>query len=245
MEKVGIPLLYLSHLLRQLGNNQPPEKERVCRRFWIALLLADLLQEMPVAEIHEKYGIALGDIQGLQERACRSAGMLAVFCERMQWHGMHVLMTAFQARVLHGVKPEILTLMEIPFVKSYTARLLYSAGLKNPEAVAVGGVKRVFDALCVGKINKKTRPAAPQSLTAQQQQQQSWQEDAEKGQMQQQAGRIVRAANEMLRKRAEALREEAAAMLQMTDNNNNDGDDKIQQNTTTTTSTTTNNNTPF
>lgn len=35
-----------------------------------------------------------------------------------------------QSRVLHGVRPEILALSEIPFVKAYTARLLYRAGLR-------------------------------------------------------------------------------------------------------------------
>lgn len=32
--------------------------------------------------------------------------------------------------MLHGVRPEILALSEIPFVKAYTARLLYRAGLR-------------------------------------------------------------------------------------------------------------------
>jgi hypothetical protein len=35
-----------------------------------------------------------------------------------------------QGRVLHGVRPEILALTEVPFVKAYTARLLYRAGLR-------------------------------------------------------------------------------------------------------------------
>lgn len=46
----------------------------------------------------------------------------------------HPLHPAFlptpQSRVLHGVRPEILALSEIPFVKAYTARLLYRAGLR-------------------------------------------------------------------------------------------------------------------
>lgn len=38
--------------------------------------------------------------------------------------------------MLHGVRPEILALSEIPGVKAYTARQLYRAGLRTPEAVA-------------------------------------------------------------------------------------------------------------
>lgn len=38
--------------------------------------------------------------------------------------------------MLHGVRQEILALSEIPFVKAHTARLLYKAGLRTPDAVA-------------------------------------------------------------------------------------------------------------
>ena len=50
-----------------------------------------------------------------------------------------------QGRVLHGVRPEILALSEIPFVKAYTARLLYRAGLR---CVGVPG-RRPLRGLCV------------------------------------------------------------------------------------------------
>lgn len=41
-----------------------------------------------------------------------------------------------QSRVLHGVRPEILALSEIPFVKAFTARALYRAGLRCAGAAA-------------------------------------------------------------------------------------------------------------
>ena len=47
-----------------------------------------------------------------------------------------------QSRVLHGVRPEILALSEIPYVRAYTARLLYKAGFRTPEAVAAVTVGR-------------------------------------------------------------------------------------------------------
>ena len=58
-----------------------------------------------------------------------------------------------QSRVLHGVRPEILALSEIPFVKAYTARLLYRAGLRTPEAVAaVTGVDQLVSVLSAGQV---------------------------------------------------------------------------------------------
>lgn len=56
-----------------------------------------------------------------------------------------------QSRVLHGVRQEILALSEIPFVKSHTARLLYKAGLRTPEAVAaVPSVDHILSILNAG-----------------------------------------------------------------------------------------------
>jgi hypothetical protein len=40
----------------------------VCR-FWAALILNDLIQEMPVSAVAEKYGLPRGQLQGLQDRA--------------------------------------------------------------------------------------------------------------------------------------------------------------------------------
>ena len=36
----------------------------------------------------------------------------------------------------YGVRPEIVSLTEIPHVKGHRARLMYKAGLRTPEAVA-------------------------------------------------------------------------------------------------------------
>ena len=40
----------------------------VCR-FWAALILNDLIQEMPVSDVATKYGLPRGQLQGLQDRA--------------------------------------------------------------------------------------------------------------------------------------------------------------------------------
>ncbi len=53
-----------------------------------------------------------------------------------------------QSRVLHGVRPEILALSEIPFVKAYTARLLYRAGLRCATRVVLTVLGSVLGADC-------------------------------------------------------------------------------------------------
>jgi len=62
-----------------------------------------------------------------------------------------LLAPSLQSRVLHGVRQEILALSEIPFVKSHTARLLYKAGLRTPDAVAaVTSVDQIVAILSAG-----------------------------------------------------------------------------------------------
>ncbi|KAL4522889.1 hypothetical protein Ndes2526A_g07618 [Nannochloris sp. 'desiccata'] len=125
------------------------EQDRICQRFGTALLLSDILQEMSSQDIHAKYGLDRAVVLGLRDRACRYAGMLAVFCERLGWHDVELLVSKFQARVLYGVRPEVVCLMEIDHVQAATARMLYKAGLRTPEAVAaVADVQRVIFCSC-------------------------------------------------------------------------------------------------
>ncbi|KAL6774134.1 POLQ1 [Auxenochlorella protothecoides x Auxenochlorella symbiontica] len=128
-----------AHGYHQRSSGKPEEmtdSERVGRRFWAALILRDVLAEVDLQEISRKFGAAQGAIQGLQERSSRFASMLAAFCERLQWQDLEMLVSKFQARVLQGVRPELLALTEIPFVRNYTARKLYSAGLRSPDSIA-------------------------------------------------------------------------------------------------------------
>ena len=91
-----------------------------------------------------------GPLQGLQERAGRSAGMISSFCERLGWSDMELLVAKFSNRVYYGVKQEIVALTEIPYVKGYRARVLYKAGLRTPEAVAACEVEKLVEILVSG-----------------------------------------------------------------------------------------------
>ena len=113
-------------------------QERICKRFWTALILQDVINETPWKTIEAKYGstVERGLVEGIQDRASRYAGMLATFCAKSGWHKLELLIREFQRRVLHGVKPEMMDLMEVPGVKPHIARLLFDAGLKTPEILA-------------------------------------------------------------------------------------------------------------
>ncbi|GFR45961.1 hypothetical protein Agub_g7430, partial [Astrephomene gubernaculifera] len=128
------------------------EKERIARRFFAAMVLNDLIQEVPLKEVAEKYGLGKekGPLEGLQERAGRFSAMVAAFCERLGWADLEVIIAKFQSRVWYGVRPEVVALTEIPYVKGHRARLLYKAGLRTPEVVAGCDLERLLEILSAG-----------------------------------------------------------------------------------------------
>ncbi|GAV78351.1 DEAD domain-containing protein/Helicase_C domain-containing protein/DNA_pol_A domain-containing protein, partial [Cephalotus follicularis] len=120
---------------------------RVCKRFYVALILSRLVQEAPVAEVCEAFKVARGMVQALQENAGRFASMVSVFCERLGWHDLEGLVGKFQNRVSFGVRAEIVELTTIPYVKGSRARALYKAGLRTPLAIAEASTEEIVKAL--------------------------------------------------------------------------------------------------
>ncbi|KAL8244776.1 hypothetical protein R6Q59_011034 [Mikania micrantha] len=120
---------------------------RVCKRFYVALILSRLVQEVPVAEVCEAFKVARGMVQSLQENAGRFASMVAVFCERLGWHDLESLFAKFQNRVSFGVRAEIAELTTIPYIKGARARALYKAGFRTPQAIAEASVLEIAKAI--------------------------------------------------------------------------------------------------
>ncbi|EXC32791.1 DNA polymerase theta [Morus notabilis] len=120
---------------------------RVCKRFYVALILSRLVQEALVAEVCEAFNVARGKVQALQENAGRFASMVSVFCERLGWHDLEGLVAKFQNRVSFGVRSEIVELTTIPYVKGSRARALYKAGLRTPLSIAEASIPEIVKAL--------------------------------------------------------------------------------------------------
>ncbi|KAL0330327.1 UNVERIFIED_CONTAM: Helicase and polymerase-containing protein TEBICHI [Sesamum radiatum] len=120
---------------------------RVCKRFYVALILSRLVQEIPVGEVCEGFKVARGMVQALQENAGRFASMVSVFCERLGWNDLESLVGKFQNRVSFGVRAEIVELTSIPYIKGSRARALYKAGLRTPQAIAEASIPEIAKAL--------------------------------------------------------------------------------------------------
>ncbi|RZC75410.1 hypothetical protein C5167_050892 [Papaver somniferum] len=131
------------------GTNKLSDEQtlRVCRRFYVALMLSRLVQEAPVGDVCEAYRVARGMVQSLQENAGRFASMVTLFCERLGWHDLEGLVSKFQNRVSFGVRAEIVELTNIPYVKGSRARALYKAGLRTPQAIAEASIPEIVKAL--------------------------------------------------------------------------------------------------
>ncbi|CAM8913302.1 unnamed protein product [Rhodiola kirilowii] len=120
---------------------------RVCKRFYVALMLSRLVQETPVTEVCEAFKVVRGMVQALQENAGRFASMVSVFCERLGWNDFEGLVAKFQNRVCFGVRAEIVELTNIQYVKGSRARALYTAGFRTPQAIAEASVHDLVKAL--------------------------------------------------------------------------------------------------
>ncbi|WVZ89441.1 hypothetical protein U9M48_035849 [Paspalum notatum var. saurae] len=139
----------LNKLQVQTGGNSLINEHtlRVSKRFYVALMLSRLAQEIPVADVCEAFKVARGMIQALQENAGRFASMVSAFCQRLGWHDLEGLVAKFQNRVSFGVRAEIAELTSIPFVKGSRARALYKSGLRTPVAIAEASVPEIAKAL--------------------------------------------------------------------------------------------------
>ncbi|KAL0632288.1 hypothetical protein Q9L58_008851 [Maublancomyces gigas] len=123
------------------------EKARVYRRFYVSLMLRELINERPVHVVAANYDIARGFIQQLSSTCRGFATTSATFCKVMGWTGLAVLLEHYSWRLDLGVKDDLMELARIPFVKSYTARVFYENGLKTIEAVAAADVSVLRKAL--------------------------------------------------------------------------------------------------
>ena len=108
----------------------------VHQRFYTALALHDLVHEVPILEVAAKYGATKGLLQSLQGAAGTFAGMTTVFCNRLGWKNMELLLSQFQNRLAFGVERELCDLVRVSLVNASRARVLYNAGFHTLASLA-------------------------------------------------------------------------------------------------------------
>ncbi|KAI1768237.1 P-loop containing nucleoside triphosphate hydrolase protein [Hypoxylon sp. FL1150] len=139
-----------------LKENTPEEQEisRIYRRFYLALQLRDICNEMPIHLISRKYDVPRGAVQTLAQTCQGFAAGMIKFCEQMNWGAMAAILDHFSDRLNAGAKSELLALAKVTFIKSRTARVFYENGFKTVAAIANADPKELVPILMQAQPSK-------------------------------------------------------------------------------------------
>lgn len=75
------------------------------------------------------------------------SGMVTVFCKRLGWHNMELLLSQYQTRLSFGVQRELVDLVRVSLLNAARARTLYAQGLCTVAELARATVADVEKAL--------------------------------------------------------------------------------------------------
>ncbi|XP_078659196.1 DNA polymerase theta-like [Branchiostoma floridae x Branchiostoma belcheri] len=145
-ELVGVEEGYLARAVNGRVSVKTPKQLRqlaVHKRFYTALVLQDLTQEVPLPVVVKKYSCTKGVLQSLQQSAATFAGMVTVFCSRLGWHNLELLLAQFQSRLTFGVQRELVELVRISLLNGLRARTLFNAGFHTVAMLAAAEVRDV------------------------------------------------------------------------------------------------------
>ncbi|CDQ94441.1 unnamed protein product, partial [Oncorhynchus mykiss] len=128
-------------------------------RFFTTLVLQDLVNEVPLGTVATKYNCSRGQLQSLQQSASTYAGMVTVFCRRLGWHSLELLLSQYQTRLSFGVQRELVDLVRVSLLSATRARTLYDQGLATVAQLARAKVTEVEKALRKAVPFKSSRRA--------------------------------------------------------------------------------------
>ena len=139
-EIVGVEEAFLASAVRgrvPTRSEAQRQKLAVHQRFYSALVLLELVNEIPLRTVSRRYNVSKGLLQSLQNSASTFAGMVTKFCQKLGWRNLEMLVDQFQSRLSFGVTRELCDLVRISSLNGARARLLYNAGYHTVGALAV------------------------------------------------------------------------------------------------------------
>ena len=138
-DTIGVKESFLAQAVQgRISERTETQREtlRVHRRFFTALALHDLVHEVPIMQVARRYGATKGLLQTLQSAAGTFAGMVTVFCTKLGWNNLELLLSQFQSRLTFGIERELCDLVKISLLNGFRARVLYNAGYHTLAALA-------------------------------------------------------------------------------------------------------------
>ncbi|KAG7238373.1 hypothetical protein INR49_030880 [Caranx melampygus] len=127
------------------------------------ILYLDLVNEVPLGDVASKYNCNRGQLQSLQQSASTYAGMVTVFCKRLGWHNMELLLSQYQTRLSFGVQRELVDLVRVSLLNATRARALYAQGLCTVAELARATAADVEKALRNAVPFKSSKRAVDES----------------------------------------------------------------------------------
>ena len=156
------------------SNSTDQKPLKIHLRFYTALILNDLVNEIPFSNVLTKYDCQKGALkclirfnslffelklslkystkivfflkgflQSLQQSSSTYASMITVFCNRLGWFNLELLVNQFQSRLMFGVQRQLLDLVRIKLLNSHRARLFYNSGFTTVASVAMCDLKKI------------------------------------------------------------------------------------------------------
>ena len=138
-----------------LSDPAEASKARIYSRFFAALQLRDLCNEMPVYQVAAKYNVARGSVQSLAQSCQGFATGTIRFCRGMGWDLLAAVLDHTSDRLRAGARADLLELAQIPFVKSRTARVLWENGYRQLAQVAEADVEGVAQVLLLAQPKRR------------------------------------------------------------------------------------------
>ncbi|KAF6207903.1 hypothetical protein GE061_016352 [Apolygus lucorum] len=149
-ELVGVDERFLIKAMRGTMNFQADnqvQKIAVHKRFFTALALQDLINEVPLNKVAEKYGCNKGVLQSLQQSAATFSGMVTNFCRKLSWGAMEVVVSQLGQRIQFGAHRDLLDLLRLECMTGAMARGLYNCEITSVTELARASVKQVCTAI--------------------------------------------------------------------------------------------------
>ncbi|XP_045534816.1 DNA polymerase theta [Papilio machaon] len=147
-ELIGIQESFIIQRLRGSNHTKIDQKKlNIHKRFYTALALQDLVNEVPLSQVAEKFQCPRGFLQGLQQAAATFAGMVTAFCHQLGWKNMELLISQFQDRLHFGIHSELIELMKLTSLNGIRARALFDKGFETISSIASADVNTIENIL--------------------------------------------------------------------------------------------------
>ena len=95
-------------VLRTLSNNlSMREKRMFMTKVLMALALSELIDDIPIERVEEKYGIVKNRLQSLKSDAGNFAKKAASFCKKLEWEKHELHFTKLKTKCLPGERIDL------------------------------------------------------------------------------------------------------------------------------------------